>query len=93
MGLFQKLLGAADPVTGRGKSADPRLKGSGRGPTPRAVRGKTPPGNARFGVLKRRTTTSGTKAARGTKPARGTKAGRGRPAPATGGFGRLFGRH
>jgi hypothetical protein len=80
MGLFQKLLGAADPVTGRGKSTDSRLKGSGRGPTPRAVRGKTPPGNARFGVMKRHT------------DARGTKAGRGRQAaPAPGGIGRLFG--
>ena len=79
MGLFQKLLGAADPVTGRGKSADPRLKGSGRGRTPRALRGKIPPGNARFGV------------SQGRMNARGTKPRRGRPAPSAGGLGGLIG--
>lgn len=79
MGLFKKLLGAADPVTGRGMSADPRLKGSGRGRTPRPVRGKVPPGNSRFGIEK------------GRANARGGKAGRGRAAPAPGGLGRLLG--
>src|SRR3954452_11358924 len=69
------------PTRDRPRQVDrPRLKGSGRGPTPPAVRGKTPPGNARFGVMNRHT------------DARGTKTGRGRQAaPAPGGIGRLFG--
>jgi hypothetical protein len=45
MGIFSKILGAADPATGKKRrSADPRMKGVGRGPTTRATRGKVPPG-------------------------------------------------
>jgi hypothetical protein len=44
MGLMQKILGAADPATGRRTQADPRMKGAGRGRTTRATRGKVPPG-------------------------------------------------
>jgi hypothetical protein len=45
MGIMRKIIGLADPVTGKtGKSTDPRMKGAGRGPTTRATRGKVPPG-------------------------------------------------
>jgi hypothetical protein len=53
MGIMSKLLGAADPVTGRGRSGDPRMKGAGRGRTARSTRGKVPPGG-RFGMANRR---------------------------------------
>jgi hypothetical protein len=46
MGLMQKILGGADPATGRRTSADPRMKGAGRGRTTRATRGKVPPGRS-----------------------------------------------
>jgi hypothetical protein len=75
MGILNKLLGAADPVTGRtGKSTDPRMRGAGRGRTTRAARGKVPPGSGRFGVSKGR-----------------AGAGRGRPTTASGGLSKLLG--
>jgi hypothetical protein len=77
MGIFKRILGTADPATGRtGRAAtDPRMRGSGRGTTPKPSRGKVPPGSGRFGVDKSR-----------------AKAGRGRQAtPAPRGLGRLLG--
>jgi hypothetical protein len=75
MGIMGKLLGAADPATGRTKtSGDPRMKGAGRGRTTRASRGKVPPGTGRFGMSMKRSTGKG----------------RGRSAP-SGGMGRLLG--
>jgi hypothetical protein len=56
MGLMQKILGSADPATGRRTQGDPRMKGAGRGRTTRATRGKTPPGSMRFGMNKSKTT-------------------------------------
>jgi|1185.fasta_scaffold1455932_1 hypothetical protein len=50
MGLMQKMLGKADPATGRRTQADPRMKGAGRGRTTRATRGKVPPGRTRPAV-------------------------------------------
>jgi hypothetical protein len=78
MGIFGKLLGAADPATGRGRrSGDPRMRGAGRGRTPRAMRGKVPPGG-RFGTTRRGAARANT--------------GRGRPSTAaSGGLGKLLG--
>ena len=49
MGIMQKILGRADPATGRRTQADPRMKGAGRGRTTRATRGKVPPGRSSWG--------------------------------------------
>jgi hypothetical protein len=46
MGFMQKILGAADPATGRRTQADPRMRGAGRGTTTRSKRGKVPPGRS-----------------------------------------------
>jgi hypothetical protein len=75
MGILGKLLGTADPATGRKRtSGDPRMKGFGRGRTTRATRGRVPPGG-RFGLNRRRSTGKG----------------RGRSSAPTGGMGKLLG--
>jgi hypothetical protein len=59
MGLFRNLLGSAERATGRGRTGDPRKKGTGRMP-----RGKVAAGG-RFGTNKRRMDTRRTKIGRG----------------------------
>jgi hypothetical protein len=44
---MQKIFGGADPATSRRTQAGHRMKGRGRGRTPRSTRGRVPPGRTK----------------------------------------------